>query len=637
MAATNVPQLFHHTAIGTGMQLYLIDLSQTDITKIDGWATVGELQSFLNQTTNAAIQTLNGSVNDLYTQLGSKANLALIGVPNGIAPLNGSGLIDTAFLPFAATNYQGTWNATTNTPTLSDGTGTGSEFYWVDTAGTQNLGSGSITFAIGNIVVHNATIWQRVPISSAGVATVNGLTGTVTLTTADIADSVDARYILDSWKDAISNATGTLGASNPLVSRQELNDAVFGTSQVLPKNFTPQWMEDGVNESGNGLSVTLASLGYTSGTANARFPLTAAAHGSINPALYNYDDAVLQECLYYMGQNAISKLTLTGKQYNLLLPNNSLFLPKTLSGVTAATGSLEIAIDLGGTSIRLRSASGVGKIIFSRVPADETESQAIAPYSIDISNGMIHGLSGSTGLKICSTKQSSFRNLFLRTHDIGMELRFCLSATVDTCKGFGCATTSFLFTDGNWSGANPSTSTTQVTGINIYATVSLGGDGVQIINTDSCNFYGGVMENSVAGRSAYYVNQQGTTVCKDVRFKGMHIEQDYTEAAFYIVAQDIGIVNIEDIFQQNVSYLVSLNNISGTNRVVIRNVAKATSGFQFRNQGGGGGAFDFTNVKLPNNPTTPTAVVDPVNAVFDISGSYIAPTFGRVKIDPLTL
>jgi len=50
---------------------------------------------------------------------------------------------------------QGMWNATTNSPTLIDGTGTKGFYYVVSVAGTQNLGSGSQTFGLGDWVYYN--------------------------------------------------------------------------------------------------------------------------------------------------------------------------------------------------------------------------------------------------------------------------------------------------------------------------------------------------------------------------------------------------------------------------------------------------------------------------------------------------
>lgn len=56
--------------------------------------------------------------------------------------------------------YKGTWSAATNTPTLADGTGTAGWYYICSAAGTVNFGSGNITFAVGDRVSYNGSVWQ---------------------------------------------------------------------------------------------------------------------------------------------------------------------------------------------------------------------------------------------------------------------------------------------------------------------------------------------------------------------------------------------------------------------------------------------------------------------------------------------
>lgn len=68
---------------------------------------------------------------------------------------------DSAKLSFqtATGNQSGTWSAATNTPFLTDGTGTLNNYYVVTAAGTQNLGSGAITYDIGDTVKYDGSVW----------------------------------------------------------------------------------------------------------------------------------------------------------------------------------------------------------------------------------------------------------------------------------------------------------------------------------------------------------------------------------------------------------------------------------------------------------------------------------------------
>lgn len=53
------------------------------------------------------------------------------------------------------------WDASSNSPSLSDNTGQIGDIYRASTSGSVNFGSGSITFAIGDYVIFNGTVWQK--------------------------------------------------------------------------------------------------------------------------------------------------------------------------------------------------------------------------------------------------------------------------------------------------------------------------------------------------------------------------------------------------------------------------------------------------------------------------------------------
>ncbi len=103
-----------------------------------------------------------------------------IGAANGVAPLDAGTKIPVAYLPNTVMLYLGNWNASTNTPTLTDGTGVNGDLYRVSVAGTQNLGSGSQSFFVGDFVIYNGSIWQKSP-GADGVISVNGAQGVVTV------------------------------------------------------------------------------------------------------------------------------------------------------------------------------------------------------------------------------------------------------------------------------------------------------------------------------------------------------------------------------------------------------------------------------------------------------------------------
>ena len=98
------------------------------------------------------------------------------GNANGYASLDSQGKVPISQLPSSIMEYKGTWNASTNTPTLANGTGDTGDVYICNVAGTVNFGAGAITFAVGDYVIYSGSIWQR---SSGAVGTVTSVALTV--------------------------------------------------------------------------------------------------------------------------------------------------------------------------------------------------------------------------------------------------------------------------------------------------------------------------------------------------------------------------------------------------------------------------------------------------------------------------
>jgi len=135
-----------------------------------------------------------------YQQISAK------GAANGYASLEAAGKVPAAQLPSAIMEYQGTWNASTNTPKLEDGKGSNGDVYRVSIAAERNLGSGTIDFKVGDYAIYNGSTWEKSDTTDA-VASVAGKTGAVTLGQADIEGLVaglEGKQPLDADLTAIS-------------------------------------------------------------------------------------------------------------------------------------------------------------------------------------------------------------------------------------------------------------------------------------------------------------------------------------------------------------------------------------------------------------------------------------------------
>ena len=93
-----------------------------------------------------------------------------------------------------AVTYKGTWDADTNTPTLTSSVGTQGDYYVVNVAGTTNL-NGIADWAIGDWAIFNGSVWQKVDNTDA-VSSVNGQVGTVVLDAANVGAAANTVEII---------------------------------------------------------------------------------------------------------------------------------------------------------------------------------------------------------------------------------------------------------------------------------------------------------------------------------------------------------------------------------------------------------------------------------------------------------
>lgn len=108
--------------------------------------------------------------------------------------------------------YQGTWDANANVPTLTSGVGVDGYFYIVSVAGNTNL-DGITEWNVGDWAVFHDTGWQKVD-NTESVTSVNGLIGAVNLTTTNIPEGTKLYYTDARARLALSlTTTGNSGAA----------------------------------------------------------------------------------------------------------------------------------------------------------------------------------------------------------------------------------------------------------------------------------------------------------------------------------------------------------------------------------------------------------------------------------------
>jgi len=127
-----------------------------------------------------------------------------------------------------ALNYKGTWNASTNTPTLTSSVGAKGDYYVVSVAGSTNL-NGISNWGIGDLATFNGSVWQRVEGGADGNFVNLSVSGTSTLSNL----TASTALALDASKNVVS-VTNTGTGSNVLATAPTLvGDVSLSTGNLV--------------------------------------------------------------------------------------------------------------------------------------------------------------------------------------------------------------------------------------------------------------------------------------------------------------------------------------------------------------------------------------------------------------------
>jgi len=148
--------------------------------------------------------------------------------------------------------YGGTWNASTNTPTLASGVGTQGTYYVVSVSGSTNL-DGVTDWVIGDWAIFNGTTWQKIDQTNL-VTSVAGRTGAIVLTNTDIGG-------LGTLSVQNANSINVTGGSITGITDLAVADGGTGQStytdgQILIGNSTGSTLNKSTITAGTGISVT---------------------------------------------------------------------------------------------------------------------------------------------------------------------------------------------------------------------------------------------------------------------------------------------------------------------------------------------------------------------------------------------
>ncbi len=229
-------------------------------------------------TVAQATDTLVISVDDTFVEVVSRK-----GASNGYASLDANGRVPSSQLPSSAFEYKGNWNASTNTPTLADGTGDAGDMYRVSVAGNQDLGSGTIDFQVGDYLLYNGAEWDKID-NTDSVSSVNGATGAVVLDSDDIAEGSTNLY---DKVVSLSNGTGiTTSGTYPNFT---ITNTDLGSTQNIFKTISlPSGVDPTAGSNTDTLNFTSSDSSVTiNGTGSNTVDIVVGA--SVNTNIFNSD------------------------------------------------------------------------------------------------------------------------------------------------------------------------------------------------------------------------------------------------------------------------------------------------------------------------------------------------------------
>jgi hypothetical protein len=220
------------------------------------------LTGYVKGTGTTAMTAASTIPNTDITGLGT-ASTKDAGVALGVATLDAGGKVPVSELPAAvlgALSYQGTWNASTNSPTLTSSVGTKGYYYVVSVAGSTDL-NGITDWLVGDWAVFNGSVWQKID-NTETVTSVNGQVGAVVLTQTDISGTVPTSRTLTA-------GTGLTGGGDLSANRTFAIDSTVatltGTQTLTNKTLTSPLVNEILDTNGNeilGLSPTTSATDF---------------------------------------------------------------------------------------------------------------------------------------------------------------------------------------------------------------------------------------------------------------------------------------------------------------------------------------------------------------------------------------
>jgi len=236
-----------------------------------------------------------------------------------------------------ALNYKGTWDASTNTPTLVSSVGTKGDYYVVSVAGSTNL-NGTTLWGVGDMAVFNGSIWQKTDGGDTSIVTsltVTGLTGYMyanNTSPATAATTIPVANVTGAVPNTVNVlAGGLLSGGGALTSNVTISLTSVPSGNVTGLGTMATQNANAVAITGGSVTANLTSgnVTITGGTINS----VSFASANITSVAATFPNSYLTNSSATLGNTAITLGSTTAAVGNL-----------TLNNVTIPSGSVNVQV-----------------------------------------------------------------------------------------------------------------------------------------------------------------------------------------------------------------------------------------------------------------------------------------------------
>ena len=270
-----------------------------------------------------------------------------------------------------ALNYQGTWNASTNTPTLASGVGTQGDYYVVSVDGATNL-DGITNWGVGDWAAFNGSVWQRVEGGADGnfvnlaVSGTSSLLDTVTVGNAGFADHYTRYRANDDYGVAVGMDASSNGGNGSLLLHGGVSKSIEFTVDTTG-GFGAGTPAMTLSEAGN---LTVATGNVVIGTSGQGIDFSATAGTGTSELLDDYEEGV----------HTTAATCTTSGTIGFVSSNNQLAYTKTgntvhvsgylyVGSVSSPVGGVQISLPFTAADLADKGGASVASLYLTNVVA----------------------------------------------------------------------------------------------------------------------------------------------------------------------------------------------------------------------------------------------------------------------------